>query len=77
MGNWYVEVRHSSKPKRAAAPKWGSEVTVRIDANVYAQARLRKAVARAVARGVELSEQAKAELVENYIWEAENGIIRR
>ncbi len=77
MSNWYVEVRNTSKPRYESARKWGSEVTVRIDADVYAQHRLRKAVARGVARGYTLSEDAQAELLANYVWEAENGIIRR
>ena len=77
MSNWYIEVRNTSKPRYATKAQAGGEVTVRVDADVYAQHRLRKAIARGVARGYTLSEDAQAELLANYVWEAENGIIRR
>lgn len=78
MGNWYIQVTNTGgRSRRVAHQERGGEVSVRVDADLYAQGRLRKAVAMAVARGVELSEQAQAELVEAYKWEAENGIIRR
>lgn len=78
MGNWYIQANHTgARTRRVAHQERGGEVSVRIDADIYAQGRLRKAVALAVSRGVELSDKAQAELVEHYKWEAENGIVRR
>jgi hypothetical protein len=67
---WYKQVRTNSKSRSIRAEKRGSEVTVRIDPEVYAQARLRKAVANAMAKGYTLTEEAQAQMLEHYKFEA-------
>lgn len=77
--NGIIQVRIPAKNLRNPEHfrQGGSEVTVRIDPEVYAQARLRKAVANAVAKGYTLTDEAKAELVEYYKFEAAAKKIRK
>lgn len=61
--SWYVEVRNTSRPRYSKHVERGGEVTVRIDPERYAQARLAKIVAQATREGRTLSEPVKARIL--------------
>ncbi len=77
MSNWYVEVRHTGWRGKERVESRGSEVTVRIDADVYAQARLRKVIAKAVSQGRTIPDSKQDELLAHFKWEVENVGIKR
>ena len=68
--SWYVEVRHSVKPRYTKHEQWGSKVTVRIDPDRYAQARLAKVVAQATREGRTLSESVQNRILDKLRAEA-------
>ena len=77
MSNWYVEVRHTGYRGKERVESRGGEVTVRIDADIYAQARLRKVIAKAVSQGRTIPESKQDELLAHFKWEVENVGIKR
>lgn len=68
--SWYVEVRHSSRPRYTKHVERGGKVTVKYDPERYAQARLAKIVAQAVREGRTLSESVQNRILDTYRAEA-------
>jgi hypothetical protein len=68
--SWYVEVRHSAKPRYSKHVERGGKVTVKYDPEVYAQARLAKVVANAVKHGRTMSPETQARMLESFKVEA-------
>lgn len=68
--SWYVEVRHTSRPRNTKHVERGGVVTSRLDPDRYAQIRLAKAVAIATRLGRSIPEDTQTELVELYKAEA-------